>query len=171
MPRSGRRRSTARSMPKRPGRCQSQWRRSGAWRCSPLRSRGEANTRASKRRTRPIASTRANNKGGPQPAVRARNLRAGAPDINAGEQKQPDDVDEVPIPGGELEAEMLGRRELPGQRAPEANDQEDRPDDDMCAVEAGRHEESRPIDIAAVAERCVVVFERLHRGEREAQKD
>src|SRR5918997_495618 len=37
---------------------------------------------------------------------------AGAPDIDADEQEQPDHVDEVPVPGGELEAEMLGGREL-----------------------------------------------------------
>src|SRR5437660_1205765 len=37
---------------------------------------------------------------------------ARAPDVDAGEQEQPDHVDEVPIPGGELEAEVLGRGEL-----------------------------------------------------------
>ena len=66
---------------------------------------------------------------------------------------------------------MLGRRELPGQRAPETDDQEDRPDDHMGAVKAGRHEEGRPVDIAAIAERRVVVLERLHGGERQAQNN
>ena len=35
-----------------------------------------------------------------------------APHIYAGEQEQPHHVDEMPIPGGELEAEMLFRREV-----------------------------------------------------------
>src|ERR1700674_2007890 len=39
---------------------------------------------------------------------------AGAPDIDADEQEQPHHVDEVPVPGGELKAEVLGRAELTG---------------------------------------------------------
>ena len=42
---------------------------------------------------------------------------AGAPHIDAGEQEQPHHVDEMPVPGGELEAEMLRRAELAGDRA------------------------------------------------------
>ena len=30
-----------------------------------------------------------------------------APDVDAEEQEQPDDVDEMPVPGRRLEAEML----------------------------------------------------------------
>ena len=48
-------------------------------------------------------------------------LRAGAPDIDEGEQEQPDHVDEVPVPGGGLEAEMLLGREVAGQRADQAD--------------------------------------------------
>jgi len=32
--------------------------------------------------------------------------RRAAPHIDAGEQEQPHDVDEMPVPGGELETEM-----------------------------------------------------------------
>src|SRR5688500_15302294 len=35
-----------------------------------------------------------------------------APDIDAKEEEQPDNVDEVPVPGRRLEAEMLTRREM-----------------------------------------------------------
>ena len=47
------------------------------------------------------------------PAINARRARPWSrrrgPDIDADEQEQPHHVDEVPVPGGELEAEMLGR--------------------------------------------------------------
>ena len=36
-----------------------------------------------------------------------------APHIDAGEEEQPDDVDEMPVPGGRLEAEMLARGKWP----------------------------------------------------------
>ena len=71
-----------------------------------------------------------------------------APDVDRHEQEQPDDVDEVPVPGGRLEAEMLLRREVAAQGAHQADGQEDRADDDVEAVEAGRHEEGRAVDIA-----------------------
>src|SRR5579864_893831 len=78
--------------------------------------------------------------------------QAGAPHIYAGEQEQPHHVDEMPIPGGEFEAEMLGRAEMAGHRAGKTHDQEDRADNHMRAVKAGRHEESGAVDIAAVME-------------------
>src|SRR5262245_52663945 len=37
---------------------------------------------------------------------------AAAPHIDTDEQEQPDHVDEVPVPGGELEAEVLFWREV-----------------------------------------------------------
>ena len=46
-------------------------------------------------------------------SVAAGRRAAPAPDVDAGEQEQPHHVDEVPVPGGELEAEMLLRREVP----------------------------------------------------------
>src|ERR1017187_1200638 len=78
---------------------------------------------------------------------------AGAPYIYAGEQEQPHHVDEMPVPGGELEAEMLLGIEVAGQRADQADDQKDRANDHMGAVEAGRHEESSAVDVAFEAER------------------
>src|SRR3546814_4241356 len=59
--------------------------------------------------------------------------------VDEDEQEQPDDVDEVPVPGGGLEAEMLFGGEVPLHRAEQADRQEDRSDDDVEAVEAGRH--------------------------------
>src|ERR1700738_3939522 len=76
---------------------------------------------------------------------------AGAPDIDADEQEQPHHVDEMPVPGGEFEAEMLGRREVSGIGAEQADQQEDGADQHMEAVEAGRHEEGRAADIAGAA--------------------
>src|SRR5688500_17220795 len=71
-----------------------------------------------------------------------------APHVDRHEQEQPDDVDEMPVPGGRLEAEMLARGEMPLAGPHQADDQEDRPDDDVEAVEAGRHEERRAVDIS-----------------------
>ena len=62
-----------------------------------------------------------------------------APDIYAGEQKQPYDVDEVPVPGGEFEAEMLGRREVAFQSADQAADAgEDTRSEHYVSSTAGR---------------------------------
>src|SRR3954465_8687876 len=88
-----------------------------------------------------------------------------APDVDADEQEQPDHVDEMPVPGGELEAEMLGRREMTGIGADQADDQEDGTDQNMEAVKAGRHEEGRAVDVAGERKRSVAVFEGLHAGE------
>ena len=48
-------------------------------------------------------------------------LPAAAPHVDRGEQEQPHDVDEVPVPGRELEAEVLGRREVAEVGAVEAD--------------------------------------------------
>src|SRR5207248_1496762 len=95
-----------------------------------------------------------------------------SPHIDASEQEQPDDVDEMPVPGGGLEAEMLGRLEVAGERAEKADDQEDGPDDDMEAMESGRHEKGRAVDIAAIVaaegESGMGIFIGLDRGEQHA---
>src|SRR5450432_535666 len=83
----------------------------------------------------------------------------GAEEIDAGEQEQPDHVDEMPVPGRGLEAEMMLRLEVAGPRPEEADDQERRPDDDMEAVEARRHEEGRGIDAVLEVEGGVAVLE------------
>src|SRR5690606_22691004 len=81
-----------------------------------------------------------------------------APDIDAGKEEEPHHVDEVPVPGGSLEAEMMLRRELPGKRAAEADREEDGADEHMEAVEAGRHVEGRAIDVAREGELRMVVL-------------
>ena len=53
-------------------------------------------------------------------------------------------------------------REIATQRANEADGQEDRADDDVEAVEAGRHEEGGAEDVAGEGERRVGVLIRLH---------
>src|SRR5947209_7335214 len=85
----------------------------------------------------------------------------GAPHIDAGEQEQPDHVDEVPVPGRELEAEMVAKGELVEIGAVEADGEEDRADDHMETVEAGRHEEGRAVDVAGEVEGGVRIFIRL----------
>src|SRR5688572_28691201 len=97
--------------------------------------------------------------------------RARAPHVNENEQEQPDDVDEVPVPGRRLEPEMMVRLEMPEVGADQANGQEDRADDDVRTMEAGRHEEGRTVDVAAVGERGVRVFVSLHARERDAEND
>ena len=63
----------------------------------------------------------------------------------------------------------------PDKRAEQADDQEDGSDDDMEAVEAGRHEEGRAIDVAAIVaaegESGVGIFIGLDGGEQEAEHD
>src|SRR5687768_1252907 len=94
-----------------------------------------------------------------------------APDIDAGEQEQPDHVDEVPIPGGELEAEMLGRRELALVGADQAHGEKDGADYHMRAVETGRHEKGGAVDVAFEGEGGVAVLIRLHGGEGNTEQD
>src|SRR6266853_3826 len=97
--------------------------------------------------------------------------RAGSPYIYAGEQEEPHDIDEVPVPGGKFKPQMLLGRELSGDRADEAHDQENRPDDDMGAVESGRHEEGGAVDMARIVERRVHIFVSLNAGERDAERN
>jgi len=76
----------------------------------------------------------------------------------------------VPVPGGGFETDVLFGREMALQHADQADGQEDRADDDVEAVEAGRHEERRAIDVAGKAEGGVAVFIGLEVGEQEAQE-
>src|SRR3977135_1070810 len=71
----------------------------------------------------------------------------------------------MPIPSGELEAEMLCRREMSEIRADKTYDQKRRAYDDMETVKAGRHEERGAVRVAAESERRVAVLEGLHAGE------
>ena len=53
---------------------------------------------------------------------------------------------------------MVVRLEMPLDGAHQADEQEDGADDDVEAVEAGRHVEGRGIDVVAEAERGMGVF-------------
>ena len=90
---------------------------------------------------------------------------ARAPDVYAGEQEQPYDVDEMPVPGSKFEAEVLFRGEVASQCAEQANDQEDRADDDVGSMEARRHEEGGAVDVAAEMESRVRIFVGLYTRE------
>jgi len=77
----------------------------------------------------------------------------------------------MPVPRGEFEAEVLFRIEVPSHRAHQANNQEDRADDDMRAMKAGRHKESSAVDVAAKVEGRVRVLIGLHASEGEPQQN
>src|SRR3954454_9866876 len=93
------------------------------------------------------------------------------PDVDTDEREQPDHVDEMPVPGGEFEAEMLGRRKMSSHGAEQTHGQEDGADQHVEAMEAGRHEEGRAVDIAAERECGMAVFIGLNAGERGAEYD
>src|SRR3982750_630923 len=81
-----------------------------------------------------------------------------APDVDRREQEEPHDVDEMPIPGRRLKAEMLAGREVTAIGPDQAHDQEDRSDHHVKAVETRRHEESGAVDAAFERERRVCIF-------------
>src|SRR5436305_13234705 len=88
-----------------------------------------------------------------------RSRRAHPPPVNADKEKQPHDIDKVPVPSRRLEPEMVVRLEMPLRRAPQADREKNRADDDVKAVEAGRHKEGRRVD-AACARDALVKAER-----------
>src|SRR3954454_22433762 len=92
-------------------------------------------------------------------------LSTGTPHVDAGKQEQPHHVNEMPVPGRELEAEMMRGREMPQIDPDQTDDQERRTDQDMGAVETGRHEERRAVDMATKVKRGVAIFVGLHRRE------
>src|SRR5262249_60849995 len=77
----------------------------------------------------------------------------------------------MPVPGRKFEAEMLFRAEVARHRARQADNQEDRADDYVSAVEAGRHEKSGAIDVTTEVEVRMRIFVSLHAGESQAQQD
>ena len=101
--------------------------------------------------------------------VGARTAAAITGDIDCGEQEQPHNINEMPVPGSRFETEMLVSLEVIIGRPHEADEQEDRADDHMEAVEAGRHEEGRAINMAREAEMRMAIFVRLKGGEAQAQ--
>src|SRR5271169_1819945 len=98
-------------------------------------------------------------------------VSAAAPPIDADEQEQPDDVDEMPIPSCRLEAEMVVRLEMPEPCPGQADDQKGRADDDVEAVKARRHEEGGRKDAAGKMEGGVAVLVGLDRGEAQTEED
>src|SRR5688572_7707203 len=94
-----------------------------------------------------------------------------APHVDDDEQEQPDHVDEVPVPRRRLEPEVLARGEVAEVGAAQADDQEDRADEHVEAVEPGRHVERRAVGVAAEPERGVGIFVSLDAGEQHAEDD
>src|SRR5690606_25384298 len=93
------------------------------------------------------------------------------PHIDGGKQEQPDHVHEVPVPGSELETEVMLLGEVAGIDARQADDQEDRADEHVEAMEAGRHEEGGAVDVAGVGEAGAAVLDDLNDREQDAQGD
>lgn len=79
------------------------------------------------------------------------------PPVDPAEQEQPYDVDEMPIPGGSLEADMLFRFEMGSIDSVETNSEERGADKNMEAVEAGCHVECRAKDLARDLEALWVI--------------
>src|SRR4249920_4149307 len=77
------------------------------------------------------------------PSMSRARVRTRPPHVDAGEQEQPHHVDEVPVPGRRLEAEMQLRRERAAHGPDQAHREKDGADDDVEPVETGRHEEGR----------------------------
>ncbi len=69
-----------------------------------------------------------------------------APPVNSDEEEEPNHVNEMPVPGGGLEAEMFFRCEVAFGCAHPADEQEDCSNENVEAVETGRHEEGRGVD-------------------------
>ena len=80
----------------------------------------------------------------------------GAPPIDGAEQKQPDNINEMPIPSSCFKSEMMFRFKM-ALFCPEiTNDEKCRPNNHMRAVEARCHVERRAIDAARESKRCIV---------------
>src|SRR5262249_8535662 len=92
------------------------------------------------------------------------------PPINANKQKKPTHVEKMPIPSRRLKAKVMIGFEMTRPRPKETDNQEGRSDDNVEAVEAGRHEKSRRVDAAGEVKWCVAVLVGLDRGEAEARK-
>src|SRR4029453_15072887 len=96
--------------------------------------------------------------------------------INKNEEKQPHNVDEMPVPGRRLEPEVMVGREMALDDARQHHGKHDCADRQKKDVEAGQHLERRAVyprrklEVHRVAVR-VVVLERLQREEDESQDD
>ena len=98
-------------------------------------------------------------------------LAGRTPHINARKQEDPDHVDEMPVPRGKFETEMLSGSEVSKIGTDQADDQERRSYYDVGTVESGGHKEGGTVDVAAEIERCVAIFVGLDAGKGQAKRD
>src|SRR5262249_23704151 len=82
----------------------------------------------------------------------------GAPNGDAGEKEQPHHLNKMPIPCGRFKTEFAFRPKLSGKGLEENHDQEDRADEHVHSVKAGRHEEDRTVDVTGKLKCRVAVF-------------
>src|SRR3546814_4580393 len=101
--------------------------------------------------------------------VRGDRRAPAAPDIDDDEEEQPHDVDEVPIPRRGFETEMLLRGEMARIGPHEADDQEDRADQNVKAVETRRHIEGRAVVALHENERSLNIYKGQARRKERAQ--
>src|SRR3972149_846665 len=85
------------------------------------------------------------------------------------EDRDPDDVHEVPVEPGDLDLDRVGGGELPAERQHPQREKPDHTHRDVPAVEAGQHEESRAEEI--LLEREALVHERRELEHLEAEED
>src|SRR5688572_31129235 len=95
--------------------------------------------------------------------------------VDEDEETEPDDVDEVPVPGHGLEREVLARREVALQATQPDHGQHDRADHHVQAVEAGQHEERGAVDARSELQTELVigvaVLHDLNAEEDEAEQE
>src|ERR1700693_3987708 len=77
----------------------------------------------------------------------------------------------MPVPGGELEPDVVLWGELAPEGADETDKEENHADDDVCAVKAGRHEESGAVDRILKGKWRVDIFVSLREHEQQAKGD
>src|SRR3546814_3065645 len=92
-------------------------------------------------------------------------------DVCSSDLEQPDDIDEMPIPGSRFETEMLLGGEVAIVKALQADREEDGADDDVKAMKPGRHEKGRAVNGALEGERRMIILKRLDRAEHQAKPD
>src|SRR5690606_13366697 len=118
---------------------------------------------------RPAAPTEA-------PRARRPGAAAGSEPVDEDKEAEPDDVDEVPVPGDRLECEVPLRREMTSHHAQPDDEQHDRAEHDVHAVEAGQHEERRAVNAGRIEPQTEIlirvdIFLGLEAEEEEAEKE
>ena len=95
--------------------------------------------------------------------------RSPAPPIDADEEKQPYNVNKMPVPGCCFETEMMLGLEMTRPRPEKAHDQEAGSNDNVEAVEARRHEEGRAVYPTCEGKSSMGIFVGLQNREADAQ--